>query len=47
MQEISPKIKTANQPEIQAPNEEKNVNEHKTKGVSNKTMEKYFVNLKP
>ena len=47
MQEISPKIKTANQPEIQAHNEEKNVNEHKTKGVSNKTMEKYFVNLKP
>ena len=47
MQEISPKIKTTNQPEIQAHKDEKTVIKYNTRGFSSYSKIEYFANLKP
>ena len=47
MTKLEQKIKEMNQPEIEAPQENKVEEKQKTKGISFDESKKYFINLKP
>ena len=47
MTKLEQKIKEMNQPEIEAPQENKVEEKQKTKGISFDKSQKYFINLKP